>query len=185
MLRIDTDRLVLRPHIQEDSESHYRLWSDADNLYYVQDMLIANPQDSRRDLMQCIMWAGQSPREKLFLAVTRREDGAYLGSVGYITLSFTPMGKLADIGWFLLPEHQHQGYATEALWALMRYAFTQDDVARLSAVCYAENSPSERVMQRCGMIKEAHLIKAAWHDGRLKDRLTYRLLKEEWERISI
>ncbi len=183
MLRIVSDRLVLRPYIQEDMADYHRLWSDADNLYYTQDLVVKSPQESKKSLMQGMLWAGQNPREKLFLAMERREGGAFLGSVGYTTTAFTPVGKVADAGWFLLPEHQHQGYATEALWALMRYAYEEDDVMRLTAVCYADNSPSERVMQRCGMIREAHFVKAAWHDGHLKDRLAYRLLRDEWMRI--
>lgn len=184
MVSIPSDRLVLRTYMQEDIEAHHRLLSDADNLYYLQDIVTAGVEESKKNLMQGILWAGQSPREKLFLAAVRREDGAYLGSAGYTTAAFTPEGKVVDAGWFFLPEHHHQGYATEALWALMRYAFTQDGVVRIGAACYADNSPSERVMQRCGMIKEGHFVKAAWHDGRLKDRLAYRLLRDEWERIS-
>ena len=42
-------------------------------------------------------------------------------------------------------------------------------------------SRSERVMQKNGMIKEAEHVDYEWHDGRMKNRLEYRLLKKEWE----
>jgi ribosomal-protein-alanine N-acetyltransferase len=32
-------------------------------------------------------------------------------------------------------------------------------------------------MQKCGMIKEADFKSYTWHDGRMKDRVEYRLLK--------
>lgn len=32
------------------------------------------------------------------------------------------------------------------------------------------------------MIKEADLVKKEWHDGQIKDRVEYRLLKEEYGR---
>ena len=45
----------------------------------------------------------------------------------------------------------------------------------------AENVGSERVMQKCGLIKEAEHVDYEWHDDRMKTRLEYRLLKSEWE----
>ena len=35
-------------------------------------------------------------------------------------------------------------------------------------------------MQKNGMIKEAERPDYEWHDGRMKTRLEYRLLKNEW-----
>ncbi len=36
-------------------------------------------------------------------------------------------------------------------------------------------------MQKNGLIKEAEHIDYEWHDGCIKTRLEYRLLKREWE----
>ena len=59
-------------------------------------------------------------------------------------------------------------------------AFCDNDVYRVSTGCLAENIGSERVMQKCGFIKEAEHIDYEWHDGKIKTRLEYRLLKKEW-----
>lgn len=48
----------------------------------------------------------------------------------------------------------------------------------------AENKGSERVMQKNGLIKEAEHIDYEWHDGKMKTRLEYRLLKHEWEQLQ-
>ena len=50
----------------------------------------------------------------------------------------------------------------------------------LVAGCIKENIGSEKVMQKCGMIKEAEHVHCVWHEGRLKNRVEYRLLKTEW-----
>ena len=44
---------------------------------------------------------------------------------------------------------------------------------------------SERVMQKCGLIKEAEHIDYEWHDGKMKTRLEYRLLKREWKPANV
>ena len=63
----------------------------------------------------------------------------------------------------------------------MEFAFLEDGVYRVTTGCLGENVGSERVMLKCGMIKEAEHVDWEWHDGRMKTRLEYRLLKNEWE----
>ena len=63
---------------------------------------------------------------------------------------------------------------------MIRFAFEDGDVFRFSTSCLAENQASERVMQRCGFTKEAERRSYAWYGGRMKDRVEYRLLKDEW-----
>ena len=63
-----------------------------------------------------------------------------------------------------------------------KYFFRIEDnyVFRISTGCIKDNLGSKKVMQKCGMIKEAELKMNEWHDGRMKDRVLYRLLKNEW-----
>jgi len=75
----------------------------------------------------------------------------------------TPVGKVVDAGYAVVPEFRGKGYTTEALRAVMRFAFEENGVYRISAGCRAENHVSERIMQNCGMIKEAEF---KWHTWR-------------------
>ncbi len=79
------------------------------------------------------------------------------------------------------PKFWGKGYTTEALQRVLEFAFSEDNVYRVSTGCLAENAGSERVMQKCGMIREAEHIDYEWHDGKMKTRLEYRLLKAEWK----
>lgn len=72
---------------------------------------------------------------------------------------------------------------SEALKKLLEFAFTENNVYRVTTGCLAENKGSERVMQKNGLIKEAEHIDYEWHDGKMKTRLEYRLLRTEWERV--
>jgi ribosomal-protein-alanine N-acetyltransferase len=69
---------------------------------------------------------------------------------------------------------------TEAFREVIRFAFEDDGVYRISTGCLSENRASERVMQKCGLIKEADYKSFVWHDGRMKDRVEYRMLRDEW-----
>ena len=63
---------------------------------------------------------------------------------------------------------------------IIRFAFEDNYVFRISTGCIKDNLGSKKVMQKCGLIKEAELKMNEWHDGRMKDRVLYRLLKNEW-----
>ena len=77
------------------------------------------------------------------------------------------------------------GYTTEVFQALISFAFEEDGVYRLVVGCRTENRASEGVMQKYGMIKEAEFKCHTWHDEQMKDRVEYRLLKEEYMQTGI
>ena len=52
---------------------------------------------------------------------------------------------------------QGKGYATEAARAVLRYLFGEVSFHRVQAKCCVENTASERVMQRIGMVREGVL----------------------------
>ena len=52
---------------------------------------------------------------------------------------------------------------------------------KVESGCIKDNTASERIMQKLGMIKEADYIMRVWHEGCFKDRVEYRITKQEWE----
>lgn len=67
---------------------------------------------------------------------------------------------------------------------MLAFAFLENGVYRVTTGCLSENRGSERVMQKCGMIKEAEHVDWEWHDGRMKTRVEYRLLRDEWKKLQ-
>ena len=61
--------------------------------------------------------------------------------------------RVTEMGlfWAIDPDHQHQGYATEAAQALIDFAFQQLRVKRLIATTEYDNAASMGVMRRLGM----------------------------------
>lgn len=88
-----------------------------------------------------------------------------------------------DAGYFIYPKYWGNGYVTEAFKRVLKFAFTENDVYRVTAGCLAENAGSERVMKKCGLIKEAEHKDWEWHDGKMKNRLVYRMLRDEWHAL--
>lgn len=107
-----------------------------------------------------------------------------VGSIGYTVVDDTPVGKIVHLGYFTYPKFWGNGYTSEALSKVLEFAFTKDSVYRVTTGCLKENVGSERVMQKNRMIKEAEHVDYEWHDGHMKTRLEYRLLKNEWEQFG-
>ena len=55
------------------------------------------------------------------------------------------------VGYTMAPAHQGRGYATEAVRALVRYAFDVLDAEIVRAYASAENVPSIRVAEKAGL----------------------------------
>lgn len=89
----------------------------------------------------------------------------------------------AEVGWAFDPAHQGRGLATEAVRALLECCFEGLAVHRVTAVSFAANEPSWRLMERLGMRREAERRSDALHrDGRWYDSVGYAMLAEEWAR---
>ena len=87
----------------------------------------------------------------------------------------------AEIGWCLSPEHQGHGYVTEGVTELVRICFEDLAVRRVTAIAFADNTPSIRVMDKLGMRREALLRRESLHrDLGWVDSVQYALLADEW-----
>ena len=87
----------------------------------------------------------------------------------------------AELGWVLDPAYTGHGYATEAVRELLRYAFQDLGVRRVSANCFLANDTSWSLIERVGMRRELHAVRESLHrSGRWLDTVGYAILKAEW-----
>jgi len=92
------------------------------------------------------------------------------------------VGVQAELGWCFEPSVAGHGYATEAVRELLRIAFVGLGLRRVTALCFADNVPSWRLMERVGMRRETHNVRESLHrSGAWLDGLGYALLADEWQ----
>lgn len=177
---METERLILRDYVESDFPAYYRLKADARTMYYLPDLRLVDEAEARADFAGVIADSRSRERRFYFLHMETRDGRKQVGSIGYTVTANPPVGKLVHAGYFTYPDFWGQGYVTEALQRLLAFAFREDGVYRVTTGCLAENRGSERVMQKCGLIKEGERPDYTWHDGKMKTRLEYRLLREEY-----
>ena len=210
MLPLITRRLIIRDHQPEDAVAMNQLLSNPVAMRYLPDLRTEGMEGTEENLRQALAENVRTDRRMWFFAIIWRGDGTggapllrnnaddlrgvdsssasydsesgeYIGEIGYTLTDITAEGSVAHFGWFILPKWQGRGIVTEAAREVLRFAFKEGGALKAETGCLAENRSSEAVMQKLGMIREALLLKHTAHEGVLKDRVEYRLLREEWE----
>ncbi len=127
----------------------------------------------------------QQWRSRVPTTVIVEHDGEIIGDVRLLVgdayaqfeVDDAATGVQAELMWAFHSSAGGQGFATEAIAAVIRIAFEDLGLRRVVAVCYADNKRSWQLMERVGMRREGHSIRSTLHrDGTWCDFLFYALL---------
>ncbi|ANI29172.1 acetyltransferase [Yersinia entomophaga] len=176
-LPIKTLRLLLRRFTPDDFPS-YQAYHSLASVYRYLYCAPADDATLRANLLQATECRFQEQGDTLTLAVERVDTGEHIGEVLF-KLSNKPAAQ-AEVGYIFNPKFSGQGFATEAVQAMLNIGFTQHGCHRIFARLDALNIGSINVVERLGMRKEAHLIQNDCFNGVWGDELIYAQLKREW-----
>ena len=118
------------------------------------------------------------PGEGLQIAIERKDSGRMIGDCFFKVMGDDP--RQAEIGYTLARDAQGQGFATEAVAALLTWAFRTFDLHRVIAVVDVENTASVALLERLGLRREAHFRQNIWFKGAWGDEYVYAILRDEW-----
>lgn len=78
------------------------------------------------------------------------------------------------------PIDRNKGYGSESLELILRYAFDELNLYRLSAIVGDDNPGALRFFMRHGFVEEVRRRKALFRDGQAWDLIHLGLLRDEW-----
>jgi len=145
---IETERLLLRRSRPEDAATISAYRSDP-NVNRQQGW---DRTDLEGVLADIVEMSGRSPGEPggwVQFTVEERGGGRIVGDVGLSVADGEP--GVIKVGYTIDPAFQGLGYATEAIRALVEYAFETLGAEVVRAHASAENAPSIRVAEKIGM----------------------------------
>ncbi|MCB0061806.1 MAG: GNAT family N-acetyltransferase, partial [Caldilineaceae bacterium] len=119
-----------------------------------------------------------TPGEWFQFAIASRATNELMGDCGLHVLAEDP--RLGEIGYTLAQRFQGQGYATEAVSAILDYTFTTLKLHRLAAIVDVRNRGSIKLLERLGFRREGMTRGAFWNKGEWVDEYLYALLQSEW-----
>lgn len=111
--------------------------------------------------------------------IALRQDNSLIGIIEL--LRFDSTDNTCSFAYLLGEDFWNQGYGTEALKAVFRFAFTQLQVSAILADHFVENPASGAVMRKAGMQYLGIAPGKYQKHGIPRDAAEYRITKEEWE----
>lgn len=167
-----TERLLIRGFRETDGEDLYEYLSDEEVVRYEPYKVLSKDEAYKEAKRRAI--------DGSFLAVCL-ECGKVIGNLYFTKGDF----ETFQIGYVFNRKYWGNGYATESLNALIKYAFEELKVRRIIARCDPKNISSWHLLERVGMRREGTLLKNVYfftdEDGNpiWKDTYEYALLKDE------
>ncbi|CAM3612549.1 GNAT family N-acetyltransferase [Erysipelothrix urinaevulpis] len=173
---LETERLILRGLKKEDAEAMYDYASNID----VASFTSFQPHTSLDETKHIIETVFLSRPQKNWPEAFALVDKKTKKMIG--TCDFWPvMGNdCFEMGYVLHKDYWHQGLMTEAVQGVLRFAFEEYGVRRMSIRHKSNNARSQRVIEKIGFIYEGMHQAVFIENAEVVDMKYYRLLKEEY-----
>jgi RimJ/RimL family protein N-acetyltransferase len=175
---LHTARLLLRPFTDADADAIFALQSSPVVLRYWDAPPWKDFKQSERFLGVCRQLEKEGTGVRL--AIERAADRRFIGWCQVI--NWTPGHRRARLGYCFDDAAWGQGFATEAVGALLEWAFDALDLNRVQAETDTRNTASGRVLEKLGFIREGRLREDCVVDGEVSDTWVYGLLRREYVR---
>lgn len=175
---LETERLFLRRLHNDDVDEVLALRGNADVMKYIPKPLAKTKEDALAHIAMIEDKIVQNIG--INWGITLKGNSKIIGIIGIY--KFYPENHRAEIGYMSLPETYGKGYITEAIKEVVAYGFEQLNLHSIEAIIDPDNSASERVLQKNGFVKEAHILENELWDGKFWDTVIYSLLKKNFKK---
>jgi RimJ/RimL family protein N-acetyltransferase len=147
---IETARLSLRQMTCEDLEASFSIWSDPDVTRFITGAPLSREDVWARLLRHLGHW---SARSFGYWAVIEKRSGTYIGEMGLADFRRDIVPSLdgtLEMGWVLSPPAQGNGFAQEALQAIMDWAGKAQPAKPFTSMITGENGRSIALAEKLG-----------------------------------
>ena len=180
-MKIKTKRLILRPWENSDIESGVKNLNDLE----VSKWLLVVPYPyTVKDAKEWVKrnkkkWAKKDKTDYTF-GIELREEKSIIGGIGLH--HFDKRQGTAEVGYWLGRNYHRKGYGSEALEAVIGFAFNKLKLRRLEASVFSGNPSSGKLLEKFGFklegLKREARVSAAY--SKVRDELIYGLLKDDY-----
>ena len=146
--QIETERLILREIRMEDVYEYYeRLFGDGDVCRY----LLFDPHQDIGESLAAIQEIQQQYEQGRFYrwGITEKGEDSLIGVIGLVRIDEEK--SECSFAYLLGCDYWGKGYGTEALKAVISFAFEELEIRRIVADHMTENPASGAVMRKAGM----------------------------------
>ncbi len=121
----------------------------------------------------------EEEKNLFYFTIRAREDDRFIGKAVVEWIDWTNGNGFLRLG-IGAAEDRRKGFGSQALSMLLRYAFGELNLYRVSAIVPAYNAGALRLFQKFGFAEEIRRRKALNRDGEFWDAVSFGLLNSEW-----
>lgn len=166
-IKIETERLILTEWGDDFENEKQFLLKNFNNLNVVKSLFNPPFPYTEENAEDWIRTRQKRMEEGNYcFKIIRKTDNKILGNINLDIREYKING---EVGYWIEEESWKNGYATEALKAVIDFGFKKLKLHKIYAKHYVDNPASGRVMQKCGMKyegtqKEQILTHGVFHD---------------------
>lgn len=143
-LPLSTKRLKLRFLEESDKKAIFKMRSLEENSKYIARPLMKNEDDAKAFIIKINQ--GIKENKWLFWGITGLESGELIGTVTIWQFKENPCK--AELGYEMLTQFKGKGLMSEALEAVISFAFEKLNLEYLEACTAQNNKPSIRLLEK-------------------------------------
>lgn len=118
-------------------------------------------------------------KNEFYFAIRAQDDDRLIGKATVQWIEWSNGNGFLKLG-FGAAEDRGKGYGTQALGMLLRFAFAELNLFRVTAMVPEYNLAAIALLKKFGFIEEVRRRQSLERDGRRWDLLVFGLLSEEW-----
>ena len=171
---METERLILRAARLQDAEDMLELRNSEYVLKYncMSKVSIEQLQEQVKKDME----------SSSTFYIELKENNKPIGAIDIDTDTLRYQVNSLCISYYLGEEYSSQGYMTEALREIIRYAFEERQAEVLSVRVFKDNIASRRLAEKLDFVYEGCIRRCIkGYEGIIYDDMIYSILKEEYE----
>lgn len=179
VIELETARLKLRQWRDADYDPFAHINADPSVMAFFPAVLSRVQSDAMAARCRSLI----AERGWGFWAAELKQTHEFIGFVGlHVPTSQLPFSPCVEVGWRLSRAHWGHGYATEAARAALEAGFTRLNVPEIVSFATLDNTRSQRVMEKVGLIRAAGVFEHpdVPPDSPLRMHCLYRLTREQW-----
>ena len=178
-VKIETERLILRRFTIGDVDSMFNNWASDDEICKYMRWTRHENKEETKEIIDS--WIDSYSKKSFYQwAITLKGNDEPIGAIGlFVVNEFDLCG---DVGYCISKKSWGQGIATEALSAVLNFAFEIVGFNRIETYHSINNPASGRVMQKSGMVFEGLARQKYKSICGFEDSNMYSILKEDYKR---
>lgn len=177
---IKTERLILRVTEESDLKPLWEILCDSNvNKYYLTSKL---NHDWEKELPWQMKKLAHAKDNNVFQwSIIKKDTNECIGQISVQEKDETFPKDIRDIGWFINPKFQRNGYASETAVAIFDYMFNEVGILAIKTGAAIINEPSWKLMEKLGFKRKEEIYKTKYTFIKEPvDCYSYELTKEDF-----